>query len=359
MKHWTESEVRLLSGLRAGFLDGSAGRSDYWRDREAVALYDRTFGARIGWKWEAVLAELERRGWGTGAQTVVDLGCGSGVGTRTVLGWGAKGGGVVREGRGGRSVELMDRSPVACAYSAERLREMAGAPARVRCAGSLADVAVEGALVLVSHVLTELSEADLAAWVATVRRAQTLIWVDAGTREVSRRLVDGVREPLRSAGWRVVAPCTHSEVCPLRGVAMERHWCHHFARVPAEVHQDAAWRELSLSLGIDLRVLPYSFLVMEAPDAPPGAPLPAGAARVIGQPREFKGYLRVLSCAEGQSGDWMLQKRDAPEAFRRLVRGRGPSLYRWEISGDRILRADPVEGGQQSGDPGESDADGG
>jgi hypothetical protein len=127
-------------------------------------------------------------------------------------------------------------------------------------------------------------------------------------------------------------------------VEWDRHWCHHFATVPAEVHQDAAWRELSQGVEIDLRVLPYSFLVMESPRARPSArPLP-GVSRVIGQAREFKGYLKVLSCAEDVSGDWMLQKRDAPGEFRRITRNRGPHFYRWEVEGNRIRSGMAAEG---------------
>ncbi len=127
----------------------------------------------------------------------------------------------------------------------------------------------------------------------------------------------------------------------------EKHWCHHFAPVPSEVHQDGAWRELSQVLGIDLRVLPYSFLVMESPRMLSQAPALAGVSRVIGQAREFKGYLKVLSCAEDASGDWMLQKRDAPEAFRRISRKPGPHFYQWEREGSRIRRAVvPVRGSE-------------
>jgi hypothetical protein len=330
MKHWSASQIERLSRMRAGFLDGTAGRSDYWQDAESVALYDRTFGARIQWKWEAVLAELRGRGWNWEAEALVDLGCGAGVAGRSMLAF--------REASAawaGR-VTVMDRSPWARAYSAGQLRSLGVDPGRILQAGSVREIGFDGALVVASHVVGELSDGELSGWIEGVQAARALLWVEAGTREISRRLMERVREPLREAGWRAVAPCTHAQECPLRAASLERHWCHHFAPVPAHAHQDPAWRELSAALGIDLRVLPYSFILMESPRfaslLPPGGDQ-TGAARVIGRARTFKGYVKVLSCAESGSGEWMLQKRDAPDAFRELSRGDGPFVYHWETGG--------------------------
>jgi len=46
-----------------------------------------------------------------------------------------------------------------------------------------------------------------------------------------------------------------------------------FCAVPSEAHQDSGLGEISKELGVDMRVLPYSFLVMQnggAADQPEG-----------------------------------------------------------------------------------------
>jgi hypothetical protein len=338
MKHWTPDQIALLSRLRAGFLDGSAGREDYWGNEQVLTLYDRTFGERIAWKWAAALGELMARGWRPEISRIVDAGCGSGVASWSLV---TRGKALLR---GGESVVAWDRSALARAYTARRLREAGVRAEAVREASNSEGMEWGESLVLVSHVATELSDSDWGRWTRAFRQARALIWVDAGTHEVSRRLVEQVREPLCAEGWRVIAPCTHAGACPLRSPGMERHWCHHFAQAPSLVHQDAAWRELSEALGIDLRALPYSFLAMENPALAESAPVLSGVARVLGQPREFKGYLKILSCEETGSGDWMLQKRDAPSVFRDLVRRRGSPWYRWTREGARIRRAEGVGG---------------
>ncbi len=135
----------------------------------------------------------------------------------------------------------------------------------------------------------------------------------------------------------------------------ERHWCHHFARVPSFVHQDPAWKELSTAVGVDLRVLPYSFLVMEktradavsrpAQDGIDGVEHAAssvgsrGLCRVIGDAREFKGYLKALRCDEAGVEEVVLQKRDVPAAFKDLSRGEGVPLYRFREESGKVLDA--------------------
>ena len=54
----TPAELTALDRLRARFLDGSNAGGGYWRSEAELALYDTTFAERIGWKWDAVLAEL-------------------------------------------------------------------------------------------------------------------------------------------------------------------------------------------------------------------------------------------------------------------------------------------------------------
>src|SRR6186713_2218329 len=74
-----------LERLRAAFLAGTAGASDYWQSEADLASYDATFAQRIGWKWDYVLMELQRRGWSPPGGELLDWGCGSGIASRAFL----------------------------------------------------------------------------------------------------------------------------------------------------------------------------------------------------------------------------------------------------------------------------------
>jgi hypothetical protein len=337
MSEWLSSELRTLTRLRDGFLSGNAGAADYWQSAGDVELYDRTFAQRIGWKWEAVLGELSLRGWKPSAELLVDWGCGSGIASRTVLShWPGL----------FRTVSLSDRSPLALSFASARLRALE--PEVAQQFGGVESAAGGGSLLLVSHVLTELSKEQLARLWKQASASSALIWVESATHENSRRFVEEIRERLLATGqWRVVAPCTHSGACPMLQAEQARHWCHHFARVPSEVHQDGAWREISKKLGVDLRVLPYSFLVMERNAQEPLA-LEPGFSRVIGEPREFKGYLKVLSCGSDGLADKVLQKRDAPGLCKEVRVAETLPLYKWEEKDGRIVGGHGVGGAPEA-----------
>ncbi|MCU0787067.1 MAG: hypothetical protein MUC91_02585, partial [Verrucomicrobia bacterium] len=76
---WKEVNWTSLERLRAAFLEGSAGGTDYWSSDEDLASYDLTFAQRIGWKWDWVLEDLKRLGWHPPAGDLLDWGCGSGI----------------------------------------------------------------------------------------------------------------------------------------------------------------------------------------------------------------------------------------------------------------------------------------
>ncbi|MHA3775585.1 small ribosomal subunit Rsm22 family protein [Verrucomicrobiota bacterium sgz303538] len=326
MKHFTPRDLAVLNRLREGFLSGRAGDRDYWRSEEELALYNETFAERIGWKWDAVLRELHLRGWEPQSRHLLDWGCGSGVAGRRVLhAW---------PGRF-ESLTLHDRSPKALRFAVNRAR--AEFPA-LKVLASLPDRLQPDTLVVLSHVINELPAPELARLLALAAQAREIIWVEAGTHADSRKLID-VRERMKGK-FAVIAPCTHSERCGLLSEENARHWCHHFAPVPPEAFQDGRWAELSREIGIDLRALPYSFLVLDRQGAERVAP--AGFSRVIGEPREFKGYSKVLSCqAEGVS-ELMLQKRDAPELLKSLYKGDRFALYQWSVERGKIVKGTPL-----------------
>jgi len=330
IKHWTPQEFMALRRIRERFLNGTAGTEDYWRVPGDVALYDATFAERIGWKWDAVLGELRRRGWQSRCSRLLDWGCGSGIAHRRVL----------AEWPQFTSLALHDRSPMARGYAAQKARQEFP---RVAISETQPATTPE-TLLLVSHVINELPPPELERLLQLARGAGEVIWVEAGTHADSRRLIE-VRERLLG-DFVVVAPCTHQERCGMLTSGNAPHWCHHFATPPSAIFQDARWAEFGKEIGIDLRSVPYSFLVLARPMADP--PTPAGFSRIIGEPREAKGFARVLSCHARGVTDLMLQKRDAPELFRALKKGALAPVYRWtieegKITGGEELRVAPGE----------------
>ena len=278
IKYWNHPELTALRRMRERFLAGTAGTQDYWRLPEDLALYDSTFAERIGWKWDGVLRELTARDWQPQSRQVLDWGCGSGVAGRRVLAqWPQL-----------ESLALHDRSALAMRFAAEKAR--ADFP-NVRVVHGNSPLPPDTLLVL-SHVISELPARELAQLLDVARQAREVIWVEAGTHADSRRLI-AVRETLLGE-FAAVAPCTHQRACGLLAGKNAPHWCHHFAAPPSQIFQDARWMDFGREMGIDLRSLPYSFLVLERPRATP--PTPDGLSHIIGEPREGKGHLKVLSC---------------------------------------------------------------
>jgi Mitochondrial small ribosomal subunit Rsm22 len=321
----TKAELARLATLRARFLDGSNAGGGYWQSEEDLSLYDATLGERIGWKWDTVLAELRARGWRPQARHVIDWGCGSGIAGRRVLG----------EWPGFESLTVADVSPLAMRFAEARARD---AFPGTRTRMSLQEFPKTDALLLVSHVLNELNDSARTRLLALVRQAAEVIWIESGTHADSRALI-AVREELRGE-FRIVAPCTHAARCGMLTEQNARHWCHHFALVPAEASRDARWAQFGRELGIDMRALPCSFLVL---DRHRDSVRPAdGFSRIIGRPREEKARMEILSCEAGGIEELMLQKRDAPALFKQLQKGRADALYRWRRDGRRIVAAEPL-----------------
>lgn len=300
-------------------------------ESEDLALYDETFAARIGWKIDGVLAECTVRKWQPRCRRLIDWGCGTGVASRRVLEHWA---GHFQE------VTLVDRSPMAVGFAQERARSaFPGVEIRTAIPG----VPLEGACVVLSHVLNELSGVDLAKLVEALGAAEEVIWVEAGTHQESRRLVEEVREPMLAAGkWVPVAPCTHSVRCGLRTPENLRHWCHSFGRAPSEIFQEGRWTEFARTQGIDLGTVPYAFLVLERAAVREAGP--AGASRMLGVPREYKGFSKVLSCQAEGVEELMVQKRDAPGLLKELQKGDRVPVYRWQRAGAKILGEAPEAG---------------
>lgn len=287
--------------LRDLFLeDGSsqATLADYWRSDADLQAYDAVLGARIGWKWDAALAECVARGWPrSDGATVLDFGCGSGIAARRFA---------ARCGAG--EVLCHDRSAAAMGFAARRLREVVpGTNAR-----ALRDVAgARPDVLLVSHVLGELDDRGLDQLQQLIARSAHVVVVEPGNRAIARRL-STLRDALR-AQFRVVAPCTHAADCP--ALARSDDWCHFFAPPPPEVFTDGDWARTARALGIDLRALPYSFVAAVRDSGPPK---PDGRGRVLGRPRLSKHEATIAVCGPDGIRDVVVDKRRQAALWRTL-----------------------------------------
>ncbi len=318
-------EGPALERLRAIFLSGAGTERDYWESETDLAAYDATFAQRIGWKWDHVLDELERRGWRPPPGPVLDWGCGSGVAARALLDW------FGTDHVAG--LYYWDRSALARRFAVARARQKY--PGLEVSEGWPAGPA----LVLVSHVLTELQPGDLESLLAGLAGTQAVVWVEPGTHESSRRLIQ-VRERLRGR-FHVVAPCGHGGACGLLAPGLEAHWCHHFAAPPPGVFTDPFWGRFARDLGVDLRSLPVSYLVLDRRPAPP---LPPGTVRLIGRPRLYKAHAAALACDASGLAEVALYARDLPAVFRDWRKGRCPGWQVWEQAEGRLRRAELLPG---------------
>jgi hypothetical protein len=340
--NWESLDWEVLDELRRKFLSGTAAAGPYWHTLTDLECYDFTYGERIGWKWDAVLRELRRRQWTPpAAATILDWGCGSGIAGRRVVDFF----GATRCDR----LVVHDHSALAMDYAEHHGRKAFPHLRVERATTRFLRESEPIGLLVISHVLNELNELARAELGELMARAQAVLWVEPGTHEVSR-LLGGWREKYVPAR-RVVAPCPHQSACGVLAAGNERHWCHFFAEPPLGVLADSGWVRFGQRAGIDLRALPYSFLALDSrpwPDGPTGDSTgPAenageSLARIIGEPRHYKGYAKVFACAADGVADLTLQKRDAPLIFKALKHATGPLVYRWTRVGDRVTSVTPA-----------------
>ena len=324
---WETLDWAALDRLRDAFLAGKPPGGSYWNSPSDLANYDFTYAQRVGWKWDAVLRELKQRGWLPPAGLFLDWGCGSGIAGRRLLNaFGAE---------GVTGLRVFDRSAIAMQFAVARAKGLFPSVPVEAVPNDSRDTSAVGTL-LISHVLNELDEAGGRNLRHVINRASAVLWVEPGTFADSRALIT-MREALREQ-FHIVAPCTHQAGCGLLSPGNEQHWCHHFAAPPTGIMADPHWVRFAQRSGIDLRSLPYSFLVLERRNLREPTPglLPVGWSRVLGKPRVYKGFARVLSCQANGVRDLELQKRDAPEVFKAMKAVNGPTLLRGEDDGRRF-----------------------
>ena len=312
---WESVDWAALERLRDVFLRREEAPGPYWQDAADLESYDFTFGRRIAWKWSAVLAELIAAGWTLPARTLVDWGCGTAIAARSMLAH--FGAGTIEK------VVLWDHSVAAADLAREAIRAR-GYEVVVTVADPATHLSGDAFVLVVSHVINELDTTGRRDLLELATRASAVIWVEPGTPADNQALIDA-RDELRKA-FHCWFPCPHDGACGLRAAGNERHWCHHFARPPTEAFTEGGWAAFGHRIGIDLRSLPYSYLVLDRREP---ARLPNGR-RIIGRPREAAGVMQVLRCQAGDVSQVQLQKRDSRSLWKTLEKGRHPGLLAWQ-----------------------------
>ncbi|MBT3483262.1 MAG: hypothetical protein HN457_17720 [Opitutales bacterium] len=314
-----------LERLRSEFLAAKGNTGVYWKSPSDLAHYQRFFAARIGWKWDAALLQARQAGWQLQSRRLLDWGCGSGIATLRFLD--TFGTDCLDE------VVLWDHSTLACEFARnailERHPQIAVSIANPSSLDSLDDT-----ICLISHVLNELSLDARAELTELACSAKQVFWVEPGSH-LSSRLLLNQREAMLER-FHPIAPCVCAKACPMRNDDNLRHWCHFFAKTPMEAFMDGDWAQFAKIMEIDLRSLPYSFICMDAQSLA-SVPKLDGHSRVLGRPRQFKGYSKVFSCDANGLSDYELQKRDDKPLWKSIKKGKDGSLYQWtDIDSGRI-----------------------
>lgn len=306
----TNDDWQKLRALRDRFLHDAS--ENYWSSSKDLELYDLVFAARIGWKWNAVLQSLTQMGWKPQSDKIIDWGCGTGIASRQVASWSNI-----------QQVTLVDQSPLALDFAKQQLSQHQ-IESNIQ---SFESPFATSSLLLLSHVLGELSEQEATELASKASTADEIIWVEPGSRDISRKLSE-LRTIFLQAGHHLLAPCTHAFSCPMLQLENKRHWCHFFASPPTEIFQSAFWNEASHQLGIDLRSLPYSYLVFSRHHSRSCSP---EAERLICHPRSYKGYGKLFCCGASGLHERTLQKRDNPELFKRLIKHHEEGVFHWKL----------------------------
>ncbi|CAL9540958.1 hypothetical protein SUDANB6_04257 [Streptomyces sp. enrichment culture] len=261
---------RLIASYRGATPTGAP----ILRDRADVIAYA---AYRMPATFEAVrsaLAALAQAApaWTPGSH--VDVGGGTGAATWAVSAtWG-----------GARPVTVLDWAEPALALGREiaaadpALRDVTWRRSRIG-----AELTLESTdLVTVSYVLNELTAPDRAALVdAAASAAQAVVIVEPGTPDGYARVIEA-RDRLVAAGFRVAAPCPHSDSCP---IAPGTDWCHFSARVSrSSLHRQVKGGSLAYEDEKFSYVAAARF---------PVAPVPS---RVVRRPQIRKGQVLLDLC---------------------------------------------------------------
>lgn len=302
--------MESLKKLREIFLHekDEVRRKDYWDSEETLRYYDETFAQRIGWKWQAVLREFVEKVQVPSKISILDWGCGSGIATRTFLS---------QFPDHECEVYLYDRSNKAARFAQEKICEQFP-----KTQVKLGLPKEKSQVLLLSHVLNEVDEKTLNSIKQLILKSDFTLWVEAGTYEISRKLIQ-VREELRPT-LSILAPCPHQESCPILLDKNVKHWCHNFAEAPAEVFHSRFWTEFSKTFKIDLRSLPTSFLILSRNQFT----LAKEENRILGRNKRLKSHVELVTCTSSkQIEEVSISRRENVSAYKEYSESEFHKIY--------------------------------
>lgn len=256
-------------------------------DVEAAAYAAARMPATYGAVRTALGYSLARLG-DMGAVSLLDVGAGTGAGS-----WAAN--------------DALDIARATCLEREHAMRDL-GSALMKSADGALekadwreydltSDAPVEHAdVVLASYVLNELAEADRLRAAAKLFEAtdRLLLIVEPGTPLAWRQLMQ-LRRELAGQGAHIVAPCPHSDECPVTG----DDWCHFTCRVArSRLHKelkrgDAPYEDEK-----------FSYLALSK------APVEPARGRVARHPQIEPGRITLRICARDGLSDITVRKKD-------------------------------------------------
>lgn len=276
-------------------------KNNYWTD-ELLEIYSETLGERIKWKWQHFFNELKLKKihpeelFSKGQ--ILDWGCGPGTASVAFI--------ESCLNPQNFAFNFEDRSKAAVDFSEKRISALAPKQDPFPRAAKLT---------LISYVLSELGSAEETTLINKIKSADVFLWIDAGTLKESRRL-SKIRNDLL-ADFNFLHPCPHSKLCPLSGTQNPNDWCHHFAHAPQEIFHSAKWAEISKTLKIDLRSLPYTCLYGVKKSL--SLPTREAADQRLGRPRVGKHEITLDYCTtNAEYTKKKITKRDHPDLFKKL-----------------------------------------
>lgn len=287
--------LRLQRGLTGSRELAGAG---YMDDAGLLGAYLLYYWP-VSWAQSARALRLSGMGGRLNGARVLDLGSGPGPMAAAALDLGAA------------SATLMDKSRAALDLAGGLLRGQAAGTVQADLDGAFSIPPGPYDLIVAGHVLNEIAGPNalerrlrlLESVLPSLSRDGAVLVMEPATLDASRSLL-ALRDNLAARGWRVLAPCTHSEPCPALA-AGPQHTC----------HDQAAWSMptvvagLARIAGLDRGLVKASWLAL----APPGQATGSrpNAWRVVSEPMLNKaGRVRYLVCGQGRRFPFSAKRGD-------------------------------------------------
>ena len=289
-----ERAAKASSAYRAG--EGSAG---VIRDADDALAYALTRLPATYAACRAAFAAAARRASGFAPRSLLDAGVGPGAASWAALeAWP----GIDRAAWLDSSAPFLAVARALAADGPQALREAAAHQGDLAAAQGPAD------LVVASYALAEVpadrqAQTVAALWTAT---QGVLALVEPGTPAGYARLM-AARAQLVAAGATILAPCPHTNACPLAAPD----WCHFAVRLPRS-------RDHRLAKGGDAPFEDEKFAYLVA--ARPQVAAQPAPARVLARPRAGKPGIELKLCTPAGLETRFVPRRDkaAHTAARRL-----------------------------------------